>query len=85
MSTNPPGWTTLGRDHPPLQPGVRKGWFQAPARHAWAGQPIRDDAAHAGVMPDSWACVRPEDPSSCAAQPARRLARRDPARTVALD
>ena len=84
MSTNPPGWTTLGRDHPPMQPGLRKGWFRAPAHHAWAGQPIRDDAAHAGVMPDSWACVRPEDPTSCAAHPAHRLAARR-ARTVALD
>jgi hypothetical protein len=84
MSTNPPGYALFGRDHPPLQPAARDSWLRSPRKRAWAGHPIQGDAAGAGAMPDSWACVRPADPSSCAAHPTRRLAARSE-RGLALD
>jgi hypothetical protein len=28
---NPPGYRTLGKDHPPVQPGVRASWLKPPA------------------------------------------------------
>jgi hypothetical protein len=76
MSTNPPGFAAFGRDHPPLQPAARASWLQPPHGSPWDGRSIAAGGTRDAGMPESWACVRPDDSASCAAAPARRLASR---------
>jgi hypothetical protein len=68
MSTNPPGYHIFGRDRPPVQPGVRPSWLSAPDKAPWRGEIVAgpETARAAATLPSTWACVRPEDPGSCA-------------------
>jgi hypothetical protein len=76
MSTNPPGLATLGRDHPPLQPAARPSWLQTSSGRRWSGTVARERGQLTAALPESWACVRPDDAASCAATSTRRLASR---------
>jgi hypothetical protein len=71
VTTNPPGYQVLGRDHPPVQPGVRRAWLSPPEDVPWRGEIFAgpDTASAAEKLPPSWACVRPHDPASCAGAP----------------
>ena len=64
MSTNPPGYRTLGRDHPPVQPGVRASWLSPTPDLPWQGD-IERPSRLAAAFPSTWSCAHPNDPQSC--------------------
>jgi hypothetical protein len=66
MSTNPPGYRALGRDHPPVQPGIRRGWMAPPTDPVWNGAVVEGTARTGSPgWPASWSCVNPGDSRSC--------------------
>jgi hypothetical protein len=66
MSTNPPGYRALGRDHPPVQPGIRRGWMAPPEGPPWNGG-LAEGSTRTGsdAWPATWTCLRPGDSRSC--------------------
>jgi hypothetical protein len=53
---NPPGYRTLDKDHPPVQPGVRRGWLSAPtnAEYPDTVMPTASFEQALRALPASW-------------------------------
>jgi hypothetical protein len=53
---NPPGYRMMDRDHPPVQPGVRRSWLGAPsgAEYPDAVMPTPTFAQALAALPASW-------------------------------
>ena len=67
VHVNPPGYRTFAKDHPPVQPGVRRSWLQPPTSPPFSEtiqqQPASTRALRA--LPASWRCRFPGQIQSC--------------------